>query len=184
MNDSVKYLTLLGVGLFVLTTGLIMRHLKHANHDLAIEAETGLMENAVHSWVRITLLLYLLAVLIVAGLLWGASPPESAGDLALGGVASGVIAVVLLPILLSAVWGWRMGRSVGACIENSALTKIVCFTGCLLALLFAPVGVLVLVATAYPSFDGSTAAAYFAVCCALWLAAGIAGYSRGSVSKF
>lgn len=180
MNDTVIYIALLGACLLALMTGLLLRHLKHANNDLDIEKDTGFMATSEHSWVRETLLLYLLAVLIVAGLQWGVSPPQSAGDLVLGVVASGVITVVLLPILASAVWGWRTGRSVGAHVENSVLTKIVCFTSCLLALLFAPVGVLVLVGASYPRFDGSTATGYITVCCALWLAAGLASYSRGS----
>ena len=182
MNASVGYLALLGAGLFFLIIVLVLRHLMHAGESGANDMEEDFTEPTRRTWVKRAMLLYSLAALFVGWLLWDIEPQNSVslGDVFSFLALSGVFSILLLPPFASVILGWRTGRRIGANIENSPLIKVACILGSLLTLLFAPVGLLVLIGTAYPSLGSGTAEGCITLCGSLWLASGFAGYSRGA----
>jgi hypothetical protein len=182
MNASVGYLALLGAGLFVLTIVLVLRHLMHAGATDVDDTDEDFAEPTGRLWVKRTMLLYSLALLVAGWVVWGSEPLKSVslGDVGFLLLLSDVFSIVLLLLFASIISGWRTGRRIGANIENSPLIKVACIVGSLLTLLFAPVGLLVLIGTAYPSLGSGTAEGCITICGSLWLASGLAGYSRGA----
>lgn len=181
-----KFLLFIGILLFV-SICLFVRHCRTSGKRVREDGGRILAYAKAIAGVKVAVLTYAVLFLLVAVLLIGqrainGQASVDAADLRATGVAVFMLSTLLWTPLSAIGWGWQRGRSVGLAIENGYLVKFCCFVGCLAGVVSAAELVYLANWGLTSSFE-DVATGYLAVCGILGLSSGLAGYSRGLVSK-